>query len=175
MKVIKEYEAMSVMEQESFIAHASADLVQKLYYGNDSKGLEVVVKNLTAVRDRAQNCLECLGILKRENDVCSKIYLLLGYMSKSGIDEKFVSELEGITEYAKNILAQTKGASTPTEAERKRVMENLRIVLDESDKQVVSEAVMPEKKDETAMTNANPAKGKVASAEASISGTAVVV
>ncbi len=175
MKIIEEYEAMDVAEQENFIANASANLIRKLYYENNSKGLEVVVKNLGMLSSRARVCIECLGVLEREGNVYERIYLLLGYMSKNGIDEKFVSELEGITEYAKNILAQTKGASTPTEAERKRVMENLRIVLDESDKQVVSEAVMPEKKDETAMTNANPAKGKVASAEASISETAVAV
>lgn len=139
MKVIKEYEAMSVMEQESFIAHASADLVQKLYYGNDSKGLEVVVKNLTAVRDRAQNCLECLGILKRENDVCSKIYLLLEYMSKSGISEEFVSGLEEIAEFAQEILSQTGGAM-PTEDERREIMKRLRTVLDRNDNQGTLEA-----------------------------------
>ena len=137
MKTIKEYEAMSVSEQESFIAHASADLVQKLYYGNDSKGLEVFMKNLTAINNRARVCVECLGILKRENDVCAKIYLLLEYMSKRGINEEFVSGLEEITDFAQEILAEASG-SMPTEAERCEIMKRLRNVLDRNDKQGLS-------------------------------------
>ena len=120
MKAIAEYEAMDIAEQESFIAHASADLVQKMYYANDSKGLEVIVKNLTAVTMRAKDCLDCLGILMREGDVCAKIYLLLEYMSKSGISEEFVAGLEDITEYAQESLEQASGA-VPTAEEQCRV------------------------------------------------------
>lgn len=137
MKVIKEYEAMSIVEQENFIAHASADLVQKMYYGNDSKGLEVFMKNLTAVRDRARVCLECLGILRRENDVCAKIYLLLEYMNERGINEEFISGLEDITDFAQEILSQASGA-IPTEAERHEIMKRLRNVLDRNDRQGLS-------------------------------------
>ena len=150
MKTIKEYEAMSVSEQESFIAHASADLVQKLYYGNDSKGLEVFMKNLTAINNRARVCVECLGILKRENDVCAKIYLLLEYMSKRGINEEFVSGLEEITDFAQEILAQASG-SMPTEAERCEIMKRLRTVLDRNDKQGLSVQEVSEAEDAIAV------------------------
>ena len=150
MKTIKEYEAMSVSEQESFIAHASADLVQKLYYGNDSKGLEVFMKNLTAINNRARVCVECLGILKRENDVCAKIYLLLEYMSKRGINEEFVSGLEEITDFAQEILAQASGAM-PTEAERCEIMKRLRNVLDRNDKQGLSVQEVSEAEDAIAV------------------------
>ena len=150
MKTIKEYEAMSVSEQESFIAHASADLVQKLYYGNDSKGLEVFMKNLTAINNRARVCVECLGILKRENDVCAKIYLLLEYMSKRGINEEFVSGLEEITDFAQEILAQASG-SMPTEAERCEIMKRLRTVLDRNDKQGLSVQEVSEVEDAIAV------------------------
>lgn len=154
MKTIKEYEAMSVVEQESFIAHASADLVQKMYYGNDSKGLEVFMKNLTAVRDRARDCIECLGILRRENDVCAKIYLMLDYLNKRGISEEVVSGLEEIADFAQEILAQAGGA-IPTEAERREIMKRLRNVLNRNDNQELPEA---------AMTQTNPAAVKKVSA-----------
>lgn len=137
MKTIKEYEAMSIMEQENFIAHASADLVQKMYYGNDSKGLEVFMKNLMTIHERARSCLECLGILRRENDVCAKIYLLLEYMNERGINEEFISGLEDITEFAQEILTQASG-SIPTEAERREIMKRLRNVLDRNDRQGLS-------------------------------------
>lgn len=131
----KTYDAMTVAEQESFIAHASADLVHKMYYENNSKGLEVFIKNLTTIASRARDCLECLGILKREGDVYSKICLLLEYIGKSGISEKFVSELESITELAQESLAQVNGGAVPTEAERQEIMKRLRVVIDRNDAQ----------------------------------------
>lgn len=161
MKTIAEYEEMSALEQESFIAHASADLVQKMYYENNSKGLEVFTKNLTVVMNRAKVCIECLGILKRENDVCSKIYLLLDYMSKRGISKEFVSGLEEITDFAQEILAQADGAM-PTEAERREIMKRLHAVLDRNDNQGVLGVVMPEREEAPSMTKIPPATSRTA-------------
>ena len=138
MKSIAEYEAMNTAERENFLAHASADLIHKMYYENNGKGLDVFIKNMTAIVKRARDCLECLGILKREDDVYSKIYLLLEYMSKRGISEEFVSELENITEFAQESLAQATGA-VPTEAERCEIMKRLRTVLDRNDNQDTSD------------------------------------
>lgn len=104
MKLLKEYEAMTISGQESFLAHASADLVQKMYYENNREGLEVIIKNLTVIIARAKDCLGCLDMLRQEGDVYAKIYLLLEYMGKGGISEEFVSGLEELTELTQETL-----------------------------------------------------------------------
>ena len=129
MKSMKGYEAMTLSEQESFIAHASADLVQRMYYENNREGLEVVIKNLTLVAERARDCLDCLDMLRREGDVYAKLYLLLEYMGKDGISEEFVAGLEEITERAQESLARSSGAA-PTAEEEREVLKRLNAVMD---------------------------------------------
>ena len=116
---------MTVLEQECFIAHSAADLVHKLYYDNNAKGLETFCKNLTAILERARDCLDCLAMLQREGDVYAKIYLLLDYMGQKGITEEFVSELTEIAEVAQENFAQNNGAEM-SEGEEKEVLKNLR-------------------------------------------------
>lgn len=118
MTPMKEYEAMTLSGQEKFLAHASADLVQKLYYENNRDGLHVVVKNLTLVIERAKDCLACLDMLSKEGDVYSKIYLLLEYMGKGGISEEFVSGLVEISERAQEVFARETGTPESEEEER---------------------------------------------------------
>lgn len=130
MKPIKEYEAMTLPDQESFLAHAAAELVQKMYYDNNSKGLEVFCKNLTVIQDRARDYMDCLAMLQREGDVYTKIYLLLEYMGRNGIDEDFVSGLTEIAERAQESFAQANGA-TLTEDEEREVMKNLHETLNQ--------------------------------------------
>ena len=131
MKVIKGYEAMDIAGQENFIAHASADLVQKMYYENNRKGLEVLVKNLKAIIERANDCIDCLDMLKREGDVYTKIYLLLEYMGKGGISEEFVAGLEELTERAQEAFAKnTGGGIIPPVEEEREVLKRLSSVMD---------------------------------------------
>ena len=129
MKSMKEYEALTVTGQESFLAHASADLVQKLYYENDMDGLMVLVKNLGVVLERAKNCIECLDMLRREGDVYSKIYLLLEYMGRDGISEAFVSGLEELTGRAQEAYAKSSGV-VPAAEEEREVLKRLSAVMD---------------------------------------------
>lgn len=138
MKSMKEYEAMSGIEQESFLAHASADLVQKLYYDNDMDGLIVVVKNLGAILEHAKNCIECLEMLRREGDMYAKIYLLLEYMGKGGISEEFVSGLEELAERAQETYAKSSGSMATAEEERE-VLKRLNAVMDRHDVQAMRE------------------------------------
>ena len=138
MKSMKEYDAMTLSGQESFLAHASADLVQKLYYENNREGLEVVIKNLTVITDRAKDCLDCLDMLKREGDVYAKIYLLLEYMGKGGISEEFVSGLEYLTERAQETLAKSTGV-LPEADEEREVLKRLGAVMDRHDIQAKRE------------------------------------
>lgn len=130
MKNIREFETMELQEQESFIAHASARLVQKMYYDNNSKGLEIFVKNLGIVISRATDCMECLSILNREGDVYAKIYLLLEYMGKGGISEEFVQGLEEITERAQEALAQSAGVIPTAGEEEREILKRLGSVMD---------------------------------------------
>lgn len=128
MKPMKEYEAMTVSERESFLAHAGADLVQRLYYDDDMDGLIVAAKNLGTILERAKNCIECLDILRRKGNVYSKIYLLLEYMGREGMSEEFVSGLAEISERAQEAYA--KGMETPeSEAEEREVMKRLNEVM----------------------------------------------
>ena len=138
MKTIKDYEAMTVLEQECFLAHSAADLVHKLYYDNNAKGLEVFCKNLTAILERARDCLDCLAMLQREGDVYAKIYLLLDYMGQKGITEEFVSELTEIAEVAQENFAQNNGAEM-SEGEEKQVMKNLREAMNKHEITAVRE------------------------------------
>lgn len=127
MKTIREFDAMNMMEQESFISHAGADLVHKLYYENDRKGLEVLVKNLTLVIDRAKDCIDCLDMLRREGDVFTKLYLLLEYMGKDGISEEVALGLEKLIDRAQ-FLAQSSEAA-PTAEEEREVVKQLNSVM----------------------------------------------
>ena len=138
MKSMKEYDEMSLFEQESFISHALVEMVQKLYYENNADGLTVVVKNLRVILSRAQDCLDCLDMLKREGDVYSKIYLLLEYMGKGGISEEFVSGLEELTERAQEALAQNSGV-IPAADEEREVLKRLSAVMDRHDIQAMRE------------------------------------
>lgn len=132
MKTIKEYEAMDIVGQENFISHASADLVQKMYYENNRRGLEVLVKNLTTIINRAQDCIDCLDMLKREGDVYAKIYLLLEYMGKGGISEEFVCGLEEITERAQEAFAKNAGSEL-TGDEEKEFLKRLNEVMNRNE------------------------------------------
>lgn len=147
MKNIREFETMELQEQESFIAHASARLVQKMYYDNNSKGLEIFVKNLGIVISRATDCMECLSILNREGDVYAKIYLLLEYMGKGGISEEFVQGLEEITERAQEALAQSAGVIPTAGEEEKEILKRLGSVMDRHTIKAARENQIPQKQD----------------------------
>lgn len=123
---------MDIAGQENFIAHAGADLVQKMYYENNSKGLEVLVKNLTTIISRAQDCIDCLDMLKREGDVYAKIYLLLEYMGKGGISEEFVGGLIEITERAQEAFARNAGSEFAGD-EEKEVLKRLNAVMNRNE------------------------------------------
>ena len=147
MKNIREFETMELQEQESFIAHAGARLVQKMYYDNNSKGLEIFVKNLGIVISRATDCMECLSILNREGDVYAKIYLLLEYMGKGGISEEFVQGLEEITERAQEALAQSAGVIPTAGEEEREILKRLGSVMDRHTIKATRENQIPQKQD----------------------------
>lgn len=156
MKTIKEYEAMDIVGQESFIAHACADLVYRMYYGNDSKGLEVLMKNLTTIISKAQDCIDCLDILRRDGDVYAKIYLLLDYAGKDGISEEFVGGLLELSERAQEAFAHNAGSELAAD-EEKEVLKRLNAVMNRNDIQANRE--LQQEMSATA-TKPNSASGK---------------
>ena len=145
MKSFREYEAMSLSRQESFISHASVDLVQKMYYENNQEGLEVFVKNLTTVLERAKECIDCLDLLRQEGDVYAKIYLLLEYMGKGGISEEFVSGPEELTERAQEAFARSSGV-VPVAEEEREVLKRLSSVMDQHEEQAQAEEIDQQEK-----------------------------
>ena len=48
---MREYKALTVQEQSLFLTHSTAELIEKLFYGDDMKGLEVAVKSLDFLAD----------------------------------------------------------------------------------------------------------------------------
>lgn len=139
MKTIREYEAMDEKQQVSFISHAGVDLVQKMYYENERKGLEVFVENLEEIIGRARDCIDCLDILKQEGDVYAKIYLLLEYMEKDGISEEFVGGLLDLSERAQETFERNSGATLAAE-EEKEVLKRLNAIMNRNEIQGNREA-----------------------------------
>ena len=130
--IIKDYSNLSSVEQENFISHEAANLVQRMYYEHDKKGLSVLISNLDIITGHARNCIECLDILHQKGDVFAKIYLLLEYMGRDGINEDFVSGLEELTERAHECLAQKDGV-LPEGEEKIQLMDKLRAILDRNE------------------------------------------
>ena len=135
MKNIKDFDALSDVEKGNFIAHQAANLVQKMYYQHDKKGLEVFLSNLDIIAKHARNCVECLEILHQKGDVFAKIYLLLEYMGRNGINEEFVSGLQEITERANECLAMKDNPETNGHLDLldNDVLNNLRSIIDRNE------------------------------------------
>ena len=126
---IKEFDALNIEQKESFIAHTCADIVQGFFISGNRKGLEVIIKNLSAILERAKDCLSCIDMLNNGGDVFSKILLLLEYAGRNGLSEEFVDGLIEITERAQESLAQKSGV-VPAGNEERKVLERLRAVMD---------------------------------------------
>ena len=126
---IKEFDALNIEQKESFIAHTCADIVQGFFIAGNRKGLEVIIMNLSAILQRAKDCLSCIDMLNNGGDVFSKILLLLEYAGRNGLSEEFVDGLIEITERAQESLAQNAGV-VPAGNEERKVLERLRAVMD---------------------------------------------
>ncbi len=133
-----EYASMSLMERGNFLSHSAADVIQQMYYGHDKAGLEVLIKNFKAIIVRARDCVDCLEMLHKEGDVYAKLWLMLEYIGKDGINEDFVSGLEELTECAQECLARNAGV-IPTGEEEQAVMRRLRNVMDRAVKRYAAE------------------------------------
>lgn len=126
---IKDFDALTIEQKESFIAHACADIVHTFFISGNRKGLEVIIMNLTAILERANDCLACIDMLNSGGNVYSKIFLLLEYAGRNGISEEFVDALIEITSRAEDTLAQKSGV-VPAGDEELQVLERLRNVMD---------------------------------------------
>ena len=125
----KDFDNLNANEQENFLSHALADLVQKMYYEHNKSGLELLIKNLRTIAERACDCVDCLEMLHKEGDVYAKLWLILEYMGKGGISEEFVCGLEELTERAQECLARSEGAVLSSKEEQE-VLERINSVID---------------------------------------------
>ena len=125
----KEFDNLNANEQENFLSHALADLVQKMYYEHNKSGLELLIKNLRTIAERARDYVDCLEMLHKEGDVYAKLWLILEYMGKGGISEEFVCGLEELTERAQECLARSEGAVLSSKEEQE-VLERINSVID---------------------------------------------
>ena len=120
-----DFQDLTVASQESFIAHSAAEIVHSLYYNQDSKGLDVFIRNLETVFDYAHNCRSCLDILQQKGNVYAKINLLLEFLGQSGINEEFVAGLEAVTDKAQVCLE-----GSPSVDDENSALINLRTLMD---------------------------------------------
>ena len=133
----KEYQNMNVSEQENFLSHSLADLVQKMYYEHNKSGLELLIKNLRTIAERARDCVDCLEMLHKEGDVYAKLWLMLEYMGHGGISEEFVCGLEQLTERAQECLARSEGAVLSSKEEQE-VLERINAVIDAHEQEEIN-------------------------------------
>ena len=122
--MIQDFLNLSVANQESFIAHSAAELVQSLYYNQDAKGLDVIISNLETVIDYAKNCRSCLDILQQKGNVYTKINLLLEFLGQKGISEEFVDALENISIHAHDCLE-----GSPSKLDENVALMNVRLLM----------------------------------------------
>ena len=125
---INDFNTLPLEQQEIFIAHACADIVQGFFFSGNRNGLLLIIKNLSAILQRANDCLACLDMLNNGGDIYSKIFLLLEYAGREGLNEEFVDGLIEITERAQESLAQKSGV-VPAGNEEHKVLERLRAVM----------------------------------------------
>lgn len=137
---MKNYELMSTVEQEHFLSHSCAELAQKMYHDCDKKGLEVFIKNLEVVIGHAKNCIDCIELLQKQGDAADKIFLLIDYLGKDGINEEFMSDLDEFVDKAHEALNEE---SVPelNKQEIKQICSQLNSVMDRKEHEYEEEQI----------------------------------
>lgn len=120
-----EYEDMTLKEKAGFVSHAVASLTEELYYVNDRTGLEVLIKNLELVLGHARDCLDCLELIGKSDNVLKKVMLLLEYVGVKDMDEDFVHGLEEMTTQAHEDWVQSTDAAI-SEADEAEMVKRLK-------------------------------------------------
>ena len=130
---MKNYDEMTALNKEHFLAHSSVELVHSLYHSSDRKGLETFLKNFEYVTSYARDCLECLDILDKKGDVFNKIFLLIDHVGQGGITEDFVNDMKEIADKAQ--FTYEHEGEEPSEDEINSTLTNLRKVMARYDKE----------------------------------------
>jgi len=128
---MKNYETMTTMEQVSFIAHSSIELVQKMYYEKNKKGLEIFLKNCSLITNHAKDCFDCIELLSKKGDTFNKIFLLIDYLGQKGINEEFIDDLHEMLNKAQEFYEQPE-TEEPTHEDIARGCANLRAIIDKN-------------------------------------------
>ena len=131
---MKNYEDMTVREQEHFLAHESVELVQRMYHECDRKGIEVFIENLKTVIAHAKDCIDCIELLQKKGDAANKIFLLIDYLGKDGISEEFVNDLDELVDKAHE-QANEENVPELNKRELDRICTSLNAVMDQKERE----------------------------------------
>ena len=134
---MKNYDVSAVSEQVQAVICRAAELIETIFYGNDKKGLESVIRSFDFLIRHARKCKSCLEFVGDGENPYKKIQLLLGYLGHEGISEDFVSELEEITDQAHEYLETDKDEEQLKAAEA-AALENMRMLLDKAEMQAAT-------------------------------------
>ena len=135
---MKNYDVLAVSEQVKSVICRAAELIETIFYGNDMKGLESMIRSFDFLIRHARKCKSCLEFVGDGENPYKKIQLLLGYLGHEGISEDFVSELEEITDQAHEYL-ETEADKEEMKAAEQAALENMRMLLDKAEKRAATE------------------------------------
>ena len=135
---MKNYDVSAVSEQVQAVICRAAELIETIFYGNDKKGLESVIRSFDFLAGHARRCKSCLEFIGDGENPYKKIQLLLGYLGHEGISEDFVSELEELADEAHEYL-ETEEDEEETRAAEQAALENMRMLLDKAEKRAATE------------------------------------
>ena len=135
---MKNYDVSAVSEDVQAVICRAAELIETIFYGNDMKGLESVIRSFDFLAGHARRCKSCLEFIGDGENPYKKIQLLLGYLGHEGISEDFVAELEDITDQAHEYL-ETEEDEEQLKAAEAAALENMRMLLDKAEMQAATE------------------------------------
>ena len=101
---VKEWDTMSLQEQEVFIARSALELINSMFDAGDSKGLDVLTKNLSSLQDFAK---DRLGLLQRKENIADSLKSMLEHLNTSGIDEAFAEGIDNIASLTTDFMSIT--------------------------------------------------------------------
>ncbi|MBQ3395896.1 MAG: hypothetical protein IJQ77_06910 [Synergistaceae bacterium] len=134
---MKNYDVSAVSEDVQAVICRAAELIETIFYGNDVKGLESMIRSFDFLIRHARMCKSCLEFIGDGENPYKKIQLLLGYLGHEGISEDFVSELEELADEAHEYL-ETDEDEEKTRVAEARALENVRMLLDKAEMQAAT-------------------------------------
>ncbi len=100
----KVWDTMSLQEQEVFISRSALEVINNMFDAGDSKGLDVLAKNLNALHKFAQ---DRQSLLQRKQDIAESLRSMLEHLNTSGIDDAFAEGIDNIANLTTDFMSIT--------------------------------------------------------------------